>query len=116
VWLVYNFGIPNLAAQHRDGCHSERSEESESSWSRGLYRDERGSSTAALRAFGLAKNHGFVAGNNRVTFVAAYRRGRDDSWAERRLSPTQSRRDVREDRFKHVRVVFDAERVGHSQQ
>jgi hypothetical protein len=33
-----------------------------------------------------------------------------------RLSPTESRRDVREDRFNQVRVVFDAERIGHSQQ
>ena len=33
-----------------------------------------------------------------------------------RLSPTQSRRDVREDRFDHVRVVFDAERIGNSEQ
>ena len=27
---------------------------------------------AAAYAFGLAKNHGFVGGNTRVTFVAAY--------------------------------------------
>src|SRR5512146_1629092 len=31
------------------------------------------------------------------------------------LSPAQSGCDVREDRFDHVRVVFDAERVGDGQ-
>jgi hypothetical protein len=110
--LVYRISPRNTGTAVIPGAARNRSRPGRGA----LYRDERGSSTAALRAFGLAKNHGFVDGNNRVTFVAAYRRGRDDSWAERRLSPTQSRRDVREDRFKHVRVVFDAERVGHSQQ
>src|SRR5688500_7958326 len=54
--------------------------------------------------------------------VTERRAGQADMGAEccavcwRWLPPTQSRRDVREDRFNHVRIVFDAERIVHSQQ
>ena len=48
--------------------------------------------------------------------VAAHGRQRGMRCEGAQLPPTEGRRNVREDRFDHVRVVFDAERIGNSQQ